>query len=55
MKLSRQHVQVLLFKMESELNLSASINVRARFILKLPWYLAVFAKGGQSKSRLPEL
>ena len=43
--MSRQHVQVLLFKMEFELNLSTSIYVRAPFILKLPWYLEVFAKG----------
>ena len=31
--------------MEFELNLSTSIYVRAPFILKLPWYLEVFAKG----------
>ena len=28
------------------------LQVRAPFILKLPWYLVVFAKGGRSKSRL---
>ena len=32
--------------------LSRVLYVRAPFILKLPWYLVVFAKGGRSKSRL---